>query len=255
MADEQMEMPVPGNAERSRLAPAPATDPWSKHLSDLDRQVLEQSGYGQGRELIGPMAVLVIDMTYDFLGDRPEPILDSTKRFPNSTGEQGWEAANRLAPVLAAARTAAVPVIYTARTLDHPLLEELSWGTKQINAGRPVNAAGENTHFPPCLIPEPRDIVIHKTKPSGFFSTPLREYLISLGIRQVLISGATTSGCVRATVIDAFSYGFRVAVLRDCVADRITASHAINLFDMKAKYADLITAGEAINHLERSVER
>jgi nicotinamidase-related amidase len=233
----------------------PLADQWDAHLSERDRQVLAQSGYGQSRELTAPMAVLVIDFTFDFLGDRPEPILESTKRFPNSTGEEGWAAADRLAPVLDAARAAGVPVIYTARTLAHPMLEELSWGSKQVNAGRPVDGTAEGTQFPPSITPHTGDVVIHKTKPSGFFSTPLREYLIGLGIRQVLVAGATTSGCVRATVIDAFSYGFRVAVLQDCVADRITASHVINLFDMKAKYADLLTASDAVEHLARGGAR
>ena len=224
--------------------------PWEPFLSDRDRQVLAQSGYGQAREPVSPWAVLVVDMTFDFLGDRPEDILLSTRRFPNSTGEEGWAAADRLAPVLDAARAAAVPVIYTARSLEHPLLEELTWGTKQVDAGRPVEGENTGTRFPPAILPQPEEPVIHKTKPSAFFGTPLLEYLLGLGIRQLVVAGATTSGCVRATVVDAFSFGFRVAVLADCVADRITASHALALFDMKAKYADLVTSTEAIARLK-----
>lgn len=246
-----MENTLSANAEHDGTE----TKPWDAHLSELDRQVLAQSGYGQGRDLVGPIAVLVIDMTHDFLGDRPEPILESTKRFPNSCGDEGWKAADRLAPVLDAARVAGVPVIYTARSLEHPILEELTWGTKQTNAGRSVDGSSQGAKFPPSITPQPGDVVINKTKPSGFFGTPMTEYLISLGIRQVLIAGATTSGCVRATVIDAFSYGFRVAVLEDCVADRISASNALNLFDMKAKYADLVASADAVEHLKNVAGR
>jgi maleamate amidohydrolase len=231
------------------VTPNVSDTPWASLLSDRDQAVLELSGYGQGRGLLGPLAVVVIDMTFDFLGDQPEDILTSVRRFPNSTGAEGWAAADALAPVLTAAREAGVPVIYTARTLQHPVLEDLSWGTKQTDAGRPADGDGDGTRFPPAIQPQPGDPVIHKTKPSGFFGTPLREYLIGLGVRQVLIAGASTSGCVRATVVDAFSYGFRVAVLQDCVADRISASHAIALFDMGAKYADLISSAQAVDHL------
>lgn len=215
---------------------------WDALLTERDRAVLDASGYGQDRPLVSPVAVLVIDMTFDFLGDRPEPILSSVARFPNSCGEEGWAAAERLAPVLEVARVAGVPVIYTARALDHPLLEALAWGSKQRDAGRPVDAAAGGSRFPACIEPQPGDVVITKTKPSGFFGTPLREYLIGLGVRQLAVAGATTSGCVRGTVVDAFSYGYRTAVIADCVVDRISASHAIGLFDMKAKYADLITS-------------
>lgn len=217
-------------------------EPWDRLLGESDREVLVASGYGRPRGFRTPAAVLVIDMTFDFLGDRPEPILESITRFPNSCGAGAWAAADRLAPVLDAARASGVPVIYTTRSTAHPVLEELTWGVKQTNAGRPVAGDGAARSFPPAIAPRPGDVVLPKTKPSGFFDTPLSQYLVSLGIRQLFVAGATTSGCVRATVVDAFSHGFWAAVMADCVADRIEASHAIALFDMRAKYADLTDA-------------
>lgn len=224
---------------------------WDTLLSGRDREVLDASGYGQARALVSPVAVIVIDMTFDFLGDRPEPILKSIARFPNSCGEEGWAAAARLSSVLDAARCVGIPVIYTARSLEHPMLEDMAWGTKQYDSGRPADAEAGGERFPECIQPQGTDVVIKKTKPSGFFGTPLREYLIGLGIRQLAVAGATTGGCVRATVVDAFSYGYRTVVIEDCVVDRIGASHAVALFDMNAKYADLISSWELAEALPR----
>lgn len=224
-------------------AGGPGGRPWDRFLTERDRAVYAASGYGWSGELRMPAALLVIDMTFDFLGDRPEPIMESIRRYPNSCGQRGWAAAERLAPVLAAARGSGAPVVYTARGTEHLELERLAWGAK--NTASAAATAGDAAPFPDVIAPEPGDAVIHKTKPSAFFDTPLIEYLVSYGIRQVVCAGATTSGCVRASVVDAFSYGFRVAVVEECTADRGELAHAVNLFDMQQKYADVITAERA----------
>lgn len=220
-----------------------ASRPWDRFLTERDRAVYAASGYGRSGDLRSPAALLVIDMTFDFLGDRPEPIMESIQRFPNSCGQEGWAAAERLAPVLAAARSAGAPVVYTARSTDHVELERLAWGAKNT-ASADATPSGD-PRFPDVIAPVAGDAVIHKTKPSAFFDTPLIEYLVSHGIRQVVCTGATTSGCVRASVVDAFSYGFRVAVVEECTADRGELAHAVNLFDMHQKYADVISAEQA----------
>src|SRR5690606_27697418 len=91
------------------------------------------------------------------------------------------------------------------------------------------------------IAPQPRDIVILKQKPSAFFGTNLLSYLQYLGCDTLILTGGTTSGCVRATAIDAFSYNFRVAVVAEGCFDRSQASHAINLCDMNAKYGDVVS--------------
>jgi nicotinamidase-related amidase len=93
--------------------------------------------------------------------------------------------------------------------------------------------------------------VVLKQKPSGFAGTPLLSYLTLLGCDSVLVTGTTTSGCVRATVIDAFSYNFRVILAEEGCFDRSQASHAINLCDMNAKYADVIGVAEVIDYITR----
>jgi nicotinamidase-related amidase len=100
------------------------------------------------------------------------------------------------------------------------------------------------------IAPQPRDIVICKQKPSVFFGTPLASFLTLLGADSLIVTGTTTSGCVRATVIDAFSHNYRVSVVEEGCFDRSQASHAINLCDMHAKYADIVKLDEALAFIE-----
>ena len=94
-------------------------------------------------------------------------------------------------------------------------------------------------------------MVIRKDKPSVFFGTPLMSYLHELQVDTLLVTGTTTSGCVRATVVDAFSYNFKVVVVEECVFDRGQASHQVNLFDMQAKYADVVSLEDALRYLDK----
>jgi maleamate amidohydrolase len=103
----------------------------------------------------------------------------------------------------------------------------------------------------PDIAPAPQDLVVGKQKPSAFHGTPLLGYLIQFGCDGVIVTGTTTSGCVRATVVDAFSTNYHVAVVEDGCADRSQASHAINLYDMNAKYADVIGSAEVIAYINR----
>ena len=97
--------------------------------------------------------------------------------------------------------------------------------------------------------PPAADLVIGKLKPSAFHGTPLRSHLTLLGADSLVICGTTTSGCVRASVIDAFSYNLKVSVIEECVFDRGQASHKINLFDMAMKYADVISLKETVDYI------
>ena len=96
------------------------------------------------------------------------------------------------------------------------------------------------------IAPGPRDIVVYKQKPSGFFGTNLASYLTLLGCDSLIVTGTTTSGCVRASVIDAFSLNYRIALAEEGCFDRSQASHAINLCDMNAKYADVVKTAEVL---------
>ena len=103
--------------------------------------------------------------------------------------------------------------------------------------------------FPDMIKPQPDDIVIQKGKPSAFFATPLASYLVELGVDSLIVVGTTTSGCVRASVVDGCTYRYRMIVVEEGVFDRHEAAHAINLFDMHQKYADVVSLAEVLEYL------
>lgn len=224
--------------------------PWDRFVTERDRQVFDRSGYGAAcAPAAGARtAVLVIDMTVAFLGDRPEPLLRSVERFPNSCGEEGWTVARRLAGFLSWARGHGLPVVYTVKDVEHAGIAAAAWGRTRAAGPQAGGDAASATVVPP-LAPEPGDVVVRKTKPSAFFSTPLLQQLLAWDVRQVVCCGATTSGCVRATAVDAFSHGFVVVVPDDGVCDRGEASHAVGLFDLAQKYAAVTPLAEVMARL------
>ncbi|MEE2822967.1 MAG: isochorismatase family protein [Acidobacteriota bacterium] len=226
---------------------------WDDFLTERDQEVFGAAGYGREAEFKGRPALLVIDVNYGFVGDEAEDIRDSITKFPNSCGAEGWEAMGRLVPVLEAARGRCLPILYTTADDDHYLLDRHSWGVKnkrvdQWRGGKDDTRVRANL-IPDMIMPQPGEVTILKKKPSAFFGTPLLQYLITLGVDQLLCCGTTTSGCVRATVIDGFSHGYRVTVVEDCTFDRGQASHAMNLFDMNQKYANVMPSDRIVNYI------
>ncbi|MEJ6594798.1 isochorismatase family protein [Parasphingorhabdus sp.] len=149
-----------------------------------------------------------------------------------------------------AARLAKIPVILT----------NISYHPSGINGGRFFEKAAPLRYFiegnPMAafargLEPEEGELVITKQYPSAFFGTSLASTLTAMGIDSVLLTGLTTSGCVRASCVDAMSHGFRTAVVADACGDRHEAPHQANLFDMNAKYADVVSEEEAMDFLQR----
>ena len=224
---------------------------WDRFLTDRDRDVFVGAGYGKRAGWGERPVVLVVDVNYNFVGDRPEPIRESVKRWRNSCGEEGWQAAERIAALLDVARARRVPVMYSTGADTRPDgFERGRWRDKNARHAEDLTAhrADGNTIIPP-IAPRPEDIVIRKGKPSVFFGTLLASFLVDLQADSLLLCGTTTSGCVRATVVDAFSYNFRVSVIEECTFDRGQASHAINLFDMSQKYADVVSLDETLDYL------
>ena len=101
------------------------------------------------------------------------------------------------------------------------------------------------------LEPQADELIITKQYPSAFFGTSLASTLTAMGVDSVLLTGLTTSGCVRASCVDAMSHGFRTAVVADACGDRHEAPHQANLFDMNAKYADVVSEEETMDFLQR----
>ena len=148
----------------------------------------------------------------------------------------------------AAARTAGVPVVFTnvvyqANGRDGGRFFEKAPPLRNFVRGNPMGA------WPQGLVPHDDELVVSKQYPSAFFATSLASTLTALGVDSVLLTGLTTSGCVRASCIDAVSHGFRTAVVADACGDRHPAPHDANLFDMNAKYADVVSESEALDFL------
>lgn len=210
---------------------------WDAFLTEQDREVFGASGYGARQGLGRRPAVLVIDVSYGFCGERPEPILESIGRWHNSCGPRAWDAVAAIESLLAVARAKRLPVFYS--TAPVPREDHFDRGRWMDKNPRHVEDAARANEIVAKIAPEPSDIVILKSKPSVFFGTLLASYLTDLRADSLIVCGTTTSGCVRATVIDAFSYNFKVTVVEEATFDRGEASHWINLFDMDRKYADV----------------
>lgn len=233
------------------MTPKPAI--WDQYLTDDDRKICDVSGFGR-RQGFGPtVALLVIDVTVNFCGDRRVPLLRSVRQWRNSCGEGAWDAADRIRELLDAARATNVPVIYSAGIVTEPNpVMSGRWRDKNSRRDEDADAMHRNGHdIIGPVEPQPGEIVIRKSKPSVFYGTPLTSYLIDLGVDTVIACGGSTSGCVRATVVDGFSNNYRMIVAGDACFDRFHASHAIALFDLDQKYADVMTTTEVTDTLRR----
>lgn len=223
---------------------------WDDVVPASERRIYEIGGWGKRMGFGARPAVLVVDVNYDFVGDKPEPILESIKRWRYSCGEAGWRGVRAIRKLLVAARAKAVPIIYT--TVDHRP-DGFDYGRdrdKNFRTGEASSlAGGMGPEIPREIAPEAADIVISKKKASAFFGTPLASYLIDLGVDTLLVTGVSTSGCVRATVVDGHAYNFRVCVVEDGTFDRSDVAHKVSLFDLHMKYADVVSLAEARRYL------
>jgi len=217
---------------------------WDDFLTARDQQLLAVWGK-QGKDELGARpALLVIDVYYGAVGHERKPILESIKDWPMSCGLEGWEAIDRMVGLIAAARAHRVPVIYA-----HALEGFPSDRTRVMDRGGKANRGVD--HLPADIralsnqivaevTPQPGDLVIGKTAPSAFNGTPLLHYLRQSGIDTLIICGESTSGCVRAAVLDGQAYRYRIGIVGECCFDRTQASHWINLFDMHQKYGEVM---------------
>lgn len=220
---------------------------WDPFLTSRDKAVLEMAGYGQRGGFGNRPALLVIDVSYGFTGDRPEPILESIKRWSNSCGAESWDAIGHMARLAATFRARRLPVIYTTGEARDDNWDACSWSWKNnrtSEAAAPSQSSRGTNEIVDEIAPQPVDIVVRKQKPSAFFATELASYLTYLGCDSVVLTGCTTSGCVRATAIDAFSLNYRSIVVEEGCFDRSQASHAIALFDLHCKHADVLPVAE-----------
>lgn len=223
---------------------------WDDVLPETDRAVFEAAGWGKDAGFGRRPVLLVVDVIYNFVGDRPEPILDSIKRWRYSCGERGWEGVGHLRRLIDAAREQQVPIFYTGMDRRPDGFDQGSWNWKSHRSGEASDIRGSRgNEIVAEVAPQPQDVYFVKDKPSSFLGTPLLSYLTYLGADTVITTGTTTSGCVRATAVDAAQYNFHSIVPEECVWDRGELSHKVNLFDIQMKYGDVRSTDAVIEYL------
>lgn len=230
--------PTPSGPD-SGSGPGPAAGHvWDGVVGDLERTLA--TDYRREWRSGGRPALLLVDLYNKVFGDRREPLLQARERFPSACGEAAWDALEPLGTLLATARGAGVPVVFSTGE-DR---EEARVGSATRRGNRVDDAWGVRIVEP--LRPRRGELVIRKSAPSAFCGTPLATHLRRLAVDGVVVAGESTSGCVRATAVDAYSLGWEVMVVEEATFDRSPLVHAINLYDLATKYA-------VVAHLEEAV--
>jgi len=206
------------------------------------REVYKRARLGESVTLGERPAVLVVDLSCGFTD--PESTLGS-----DLTAEV--EATKGLLDV---ARARGLPVIFTTIGFEPNRKDGALWLQKVPSLGD-LEVGGQWVDIDSRLERREDETVIVKKGASAFFGTNLTAILVSQGVDTVVLCGATTSGCIRATAVDLLQNGFPTLVPRECVGDRAQAPHEANLFDIQAKYADVVSADDAIGYLESVPER
>lgn len=220
---------------------------WDGIITEEEERRYAEAGFGgEGGSGTRP-ALLIIDVQYRTVGTSPKPYWDAIKEYPTSCGDVGWDAVGKIAPILAAFRAKGFPVLY-----PHVAPKNAATDGGRLAAKIPsiMGVDSRGYDFVEEVAPQAGDVLLPKKHPSAFFGTPLVSHLIDLGVDTLVLTGCTTSGCVRSSVTDAFAYNFKVLVPEDAVYDRAPTSHAVNLWDMNGKYADVMPSAEIIRLVE-----
>lgn len=205
-------------------------------LSDEDRAVYERAGWGRRVGFGERAAVIVIDMCRYF----------TEGQYPYSCPATGAPAAAAIADLLVVARAASLPIIYTTQGDDRPYSAATAgrFPDKIIALDSSFATDARPHEIVPEVAPEPDDVVLIKPKPSVFFGTQLESILNYYRVDTLIVTGVSTSGCIRASVDHAFALNYRVILPLECVADRARMPHEANLFDMDTATADVLPLAE-----------
>lgn len=202
-----------------------------------DIQTYARQGFGAQLELKGPVGLLIVDFVNGFAdpavfgGGNINQAIANTVPLLAHARARGW--------VVAHSR-----IVYADDGADNNIF------SLKIPSMLTLKEQAHNSAIVPELTPAPGELVVRKTCPSAFFGTALAAWLAQRGVQTLVVAGAVTSGCVRASVVDAMQFGFSPLVLSDCVGDRALAPHDANLFDMEQKYATVMTRDDALAALQ-----
>jgi maleamate amidohydrolase len=228
---------------------------WDKFLTQQDKAHLE----GRSRRPVGfgeRPALLLIDLYRWVFGDRQQPLVEAIQTWPGSCGPAAWDALPHIQKLLAASRAAGIPIIHLTG-LEDADSGVAGWSDAAHRGGSsappadPVAADRRRRRYDIVdeVAPIAGEAVLRKAAPSAFWGTPLAAHLRHLDVDTIITCGESTSGCVRASVVEGCTHRYRMIVAEECVFDRHEATHAINLFDMHQKYADVLSLAEVLQFM------
>jgi len=206
--------------------------------SHAESGVYKQQGFGTPLPVQGNIGLLIVDFVVGFAdpktfgGGNIAPAIERTVHLLAAARRHGWPVAHSR-------------IVYAEDGSDDNVFSLKVPGMATLTEGHP------NSAIVPELTPAAGELVVRKTVPSAFFGTQLAPWLSQRAVQTLIVAGAVTSGCVRASVVDAMSHGFRPLVVSDCVGDRAIGPHDANLFDMQQKYAAVMTLDEALSTIEK----
>lgn len=214
-----------------------------KSVPEAEQELYRKSGFGQRQPFGNNPALIVIDVTLAFTGSRPQSVAEAIREYPTACGDVAWDALPRISKLLELFRDRNWPVVFTRNA---PLDQTFAGGATKRVKSRPAPASGQA--FPAEITPLSHEWVLEKAKASCFFATPLTSYLQMQKVDTLVVCGVSTSGCVRASVVDACSHGYTTYVIDDACFDRSYFAHCANLFDISAKYASVVSLAEFESH-------
>ena len=222
---------------------------WDDVVTERDRAVIKKGGWGKSRGMGTKPCLMIVDPQYNYVGEN-KPILEQQGQWPTGCGAEAWAGVRKIKRLIEAARSKKIPVIYTRQIQKNTLAFD-GFAKKAERKSDVFLEGHKGTQIVEEIAPREEDLVLDKNYGSAFYGTPMVSYLNGLRIDSILMTGGTTSGCVRATVVDAITRNYNVALVEDCVFDRIEISHKVSLLDMWMKYCDVISLKEALAYLAK----
>ena len=214
---------------------------WMKLIPEADVQTYLRGGLLADIKFGKRPGLIVVDCIYGFTGSEGLTLEEAIAEFSTACGPVSWETMPRIASLIGLFRECNLPIIFT-----NSAAKDVAYTGRTTKRKPRARDEVKYNEFPPAIAPQSDEWVLGKTKASAFFQTPLSAYLIKQGIDTVVVCGVSTSGCVRASAVDAHSNGFTTFVVDDCCFDRSHFAHCANLFDLQAKYAAVVSLDELV---------
>jgi maleamate amidohydrolase len=222
--------------------------PWDGLISEADLAVYKAAGFGHRTGIGKRPVLLVIDVQYRTAGSSSRPILEAIDEYPTACGEYAWRAIPKIAELIAAFRSRGLPIIFPC------VAPKGAHDAKGFGAKAPgiLDVPARGYEFVAEIAPKAHELVLPKIHASAFFGTALASYLVAFSVDSIVIAGCATSGCVRATAVDGCSLNYPVVIPEDAVYDRGQVPHAISLFDLANKYADVVPTEDVIRQMNEA---